>query len=149
MAEPILDAESPYIKISRSGSVTRVAADDRAYGAATPYVDRAFDDVDDPNIVTLREIPGRPMPKRLSEEVREMEEAARRRKEVEDVIEDEPAPKPKKARTSRKKKTTAAKDDAEQIALPLKTPKEKPDTMVKQRQVMGLACIVMAIFVRS
>lgn len=146
MAEDILDAQSPYIKISRSGSVTRVAAtgDERPHGAATPYLERAFDDDDEGGTVTLRET--RPMPKRLSEEVRGLEEAARRRQEDEEAIAEDPAPKQKKARTTRKKKSTAA-SEAEQIALPLKTPKEKPDTMVKQRQVLGLACIVAAVLV--
>ncbi|MDP4199531.1 MAG: DNA translocase FtsK 4TM domain-containing protein [Bacteroidota bacterium] len=155
MADEFTATDSPYIRISRSGSITQVASAERqAAERQTPVrpgatTDRGFppDDrtpTDDGDLVTLRGV--RPMPKRLSEEVREMEEARRQQ----DVEPDEPAPKTRaKSSKPRRKKSDAASDrsGADQLPLPLKTPREKTDSMVKQRQVLGLACIVAAVLV--
>src|SRR6185312_6404669 len=67
----------------------------------------------------------RPMPRRLSEE--QSEEKAK-------------APKP--AKTKKEQKA-----EADQIALDLKSPKKKPDNVVRQRQVLGLIFITFAILV--
>jgi DNA segregation ATPase FtsK/SpoIIIE-like protein len=73
----------------------------------------------------------RPMPKRLSEEIEEEELKA-------------PATRKRSARTST---TTEAPQTGEQIPLKLKTPPKKPDQAVKQRQVLGVFFIMLAVFI--
>jgi len=92
----------------------------------------------------------RPMPKRLSEEQEELERemyereaAASAQEEEEEVV---PAPRPKK-RASKTSKAKAKQETAEQLPLELKAPRKKPDNVVKQRQVLGLAFITMAVLV--
>ena len=84
----------------------------------------------------------RPMPKRLSEEAREAAVAEQQARMMPTA--DEP---PKPRRKPRSKKADAAADEAEQISLPLKAPKQKTDSLVKQRQVLGFCCIVAAVLV--
>lgn len=141
MADEFTATESPYIRISRSGSITQVAASERTSGANGGFPPEDRTPLDDADTISLRGV--RPMPKRLSEEAREIEEERRRQEaEVE-----EPAPKPRAKATKSRKKKSESSAEAEQIPLPLKTPREKTDSMVKQRQVLGLACIVAAVLV--
>ncbi|MEI8134284.1 MAG: DNA translocase FtsK [bacterium] len=74
----------------------------------------------------------RPMPKRLSEEFEE--------EEVEQPV--APSTRRRSTRTS-----TEAPQSGEQIPLKLKTPAKKPDTQVKQRQVLGVFFIMLAVFI--
>ncbi len=117
------------IRIARNGSVTR-------FSESEIGIDPAID-VDDPAIARVR-----PMPKRLSEEVREVAEAERQARLAE-VEAPKPATKPRSKRT---KKASAESGD-DQITLPLKAPKPKTDSMVRQRQVLGFGCIVAALLV--
>ncbi len=87
----------------------------------------------------------RPMPKRLSEEARDTAEAERRAQVAAPAT--APTPSAPKKRSSKRKSAAAQIAEAEQIALPLKAPRAKPDTMVRQRQVLGFCCIVLAILV--
>jgi len=134
--------DSPYIRIARNGSVTEVVRTAAPHAVRNNSARPSF--VDDESIAVDRPIRGaRPMPKRLSEEAREAAEYARRASlEVDEIPEIKEAP-PKK-RVSRKAKA-ALQEEPEQIALPLKQPKERPDSMVKQRHVLGFCCIVAAI----
>ena len=172
MLETFDASESPFIRISRNGSVTEHQS--RAYdGVRMPREamsrdrlrEQEFEEGEenvftDDESVTLRA--SRTMPKRLSEQVREeAEERERRAQELaafalleEEAArrEAEAAPRAKatrKARSSKRadKKAAAklAAEQDEQMILPLKAPKEKPDTRVKQRQVVGLCCIIFAI----
>ncbi|GEM_PF-39027 len=134
--------ETPYIRISRNGSVTDIAA-----GAPRTRIS-GVQDVDDEEIAVRPARGTRPMPKRLSEEAREAAERARRAQIEEAEAEASPEKKPRK-RTSKKKAAAVVPppEDAEQMALPLKPQREKPDSMVKQRHVLGFSCIVAAILV--
>lgn len=139
--------ETPHIRISRNGSVTRFgeSAAAPAAGASRYFEDDiALDappmsEAPSPREPLLRE---RPMPKRLSEEAREAIEAERSAR-----AETYEAPIVKAPRKRGSKKTKAVEQQPEQIALPLKAPRAKPDAMVRQRQVLGFSCIVMAILV--
>ncbi|HWF45100.1 MAG TPA: DNA translocase FtsK 4TM domain-containing protein, partial [Candidatus Kapabacteria bacterium] len=166
MAEEFDAPDSPFIRIARNGEVTKLAdtrenlrsprriVDDArpstfgesAYGPEEyeefESSSRAFDSQDVP--LTPRPRGARPMPKRLSEEAREAAEAEEYAA-VERLSAPLPAA-PKKSRTSRSTKAQQKKE-AEQIPLPLKSPKPKPDSMVRQRQVLGFCCIVAAILV--
>ncbi len=151
--------QTPPIRISRNGSVTRFAeeaAHDRSSnGRASGSM--AFLEDDEPLETNaagtlMHGTPSsraRPMPKRLSEEAREVAEAERQARIMEPV--DEP-PKPrarrsKKAQAGRSMSDHATPPQEEQMALPLKAPKQKTDSLVKQRQVLGFCCIVAAILV--
>ena len=149
--------DSPHIRISRNGSVTRFG--EAAAGASSYFDDEApFEDEAQPRMAApsragsvagdagapreggIRE---RPMPKRLSEEAREAVESERRTRMA--VYEEPVAKAPRKRAT--KKTKTADQQEPEQIPLPLKAPRAKPDAMVRQRQVLGFSCVVMAILV--
>ena len=138
MPENFEISESPFIRIARNGAVTQHSTAERGYLSEHPFED-------DGEPITVRA--ARPMPKRLSEEAREAAMIDSTLPEMPEAYsmpaEEKKATKPK---TSRKSKT-AKKPEAEQMALPLKLPKEKPDTLVKQRQVLGFACIVAALLV--
>lgn len=137
------DPESPFIRITRSGSSTTIPARTparRARATRTPEVeelpnrgewdDDAFDaDTEETEMLAReprnsRARGSRPMPKRLSEERYEQEVKKRERK-----------PKAEKA---------AATPKIEQVELDLKPRAKKPDGVVKQRQVLGFVCIVAA-----
>ncbi|MFI5201701.1 MAG: DNA translocase FtsK 4TM domain-containing protein, partial [Candidatus Kapaibacterium sp.] len=135
--------DSPHIRISRNGSVTRFG--ETAAGAPRYYEDDApFEEAPAgtpaPREAGLRE---RPMPKRLSEEAREAQEAERRARMA---VYEEPIVKVPRKRAAKKAKA-AEQEEPEQIPLPLKAPRAKPDAMVRQRQVLGFSCVVMAILV--
>ncbi len=140
--------DSPHIRISRNGSVTRFGEDalSTTDAGTTRYFedDEPFDVPPQPRAAmplpagTSRE---RPMPKRLSEEARETFEAERR---VQTEAYEAPVAKAPRKRSSKKTKATQG---PEQIPLPLRAPRAKPDAMVRQRQVLGFSCIVLAILV--
>ena len=134
--------DTPNIRISRNGSVTRVAERERGaqYMEVDPFIDIAPPVGASSVPATMRE---RPMPKRLSEEVREAAEAEQRAR----MAPMEPPAVPSKKRTSKRKRTEPVQQEPDQIALPLKAPRPKPDSMVRQRQVLGFCCIVLAILV--
>ncbi len=159
--------QSSPIRISRNGSVTRFAESRERSGGARSSASMAFlDDDDSPPLIdeplemneagTLRAESltprARPMPKRLSEEAREAEEAERQARILQPV--DEP-PKPRArrakkavpARRSMSDHAPAQTSEEEQMALPLKEPRPKTDSLVKQRQVLGFCCIVAAVLV--
>ncbi len=136
--------QAPPIRISRNGSLTRFAEDDRPSGRPSSL---AFIDEEEPleaNAAGTLTPRARPMPKRLSEEAREAAAAELQARIMEPV--DEP-PKPRRKPRSKKAAADAALDEAEQMALPLKAPKQKTDALVKQRQVLGFCCIVVAVLV--
>ena len=119
------------IRVSRNGSVTRFLDEDvDMVPSAVP------ESVDEASMGRLR-----PMPKRLSEEVRE--EADRQARVAADSIPVTPQPKPRAKRI----KKSAAENTEDQIALPLKAPKAKADSMVRQRQVLGFVCIIAALLI--
>jgi len=154
----------PHIRISRNGSVTRFAesgaagSTPRAAAGAPRYFEdeaplderrREPTEAGHPESSsrqsssresTSRE---RPMPRRLSEEARETVDLQRRTR-----VEAEEEPVVKTSRKRATKKTKSAEQQAsEQIPLPLKAPRSKPDAMVRQRQVLGFSCVVMAVLV--
>ena len=89
----------------------------------------------------------RPMPKRLSEEAREAA-AAEQQARMMPTVDEPPKPRARRTKKGGQARTPALQDDGvEQMALPLKAPKQKTDSLVKQRQVLGFCCIVAAILV--
>jgi DNA segregation ATPase FtsK/SpoIIIE-like protein len=136
--------DSPFIRIARNGAVTKLADDrdgirTRAPRDITsesendaPFAEEFEQEYDRPITRVRGE---RPMPRRLSEEARDVVAQASERPSA--------APKPRASRTTK----TAPKKEAEQIPLPLKTPRPKPDSMVKQRQVLGFCCVIAAVLV--
>ena len=148
MADEFDAPDSPFIRIARNGTVTKLAGDREGIQTRTarpatrhmvlepeddpaPFSDEFEPEYDRPIARVRGE---RPMPKRLSEEAREA------------VQSDERPPTAAKPRAPRVAKLPQKKE-AEQIPLPLKTPRPKPDSMVKQRQVLGFCCIVAAVLV--
>ncbi len=135
------------IRIARNGSVTRYAEDERSSNGRSSGSMAFLDDDEtlETNAAGTLTPRARPMPKRLSEEARE--EAERQSRILQPVDE------PPKARARRSKKAQAGapvprgSKEVEQMALPLKAPKQKTDSLVKQRQVLGFCCIVAAILV--
>ena len=88
-----------------------------------------FDEVIEPTSRQRRPRGARPMPKRLSEELEEEEI---------------------KAPTTRRRSSKATAEAApvgEQIPLKLRTPAKKPDSTVKQRQVLAVLLIMSAILI--
>ncbi len=126
------------IRISRNGSVTRFLEDEASPTMRGAYETNGALEANAAGTLTPR---ARPMPKRLSEEARETVEAERQAR----IAASEEAPKPR-ARKPRKEKVPT-EPDIEQMALPLKPPRAKTDSLVKQRQVLGLCCIVAAVLV--
>ncbi|HZK77130.1 MAG TPA: hypothetical protein VFD13_09495, partial [Candidatus Kapabacteria bacterium] len=112
--------DSPHIRISRNGSVTRfgeaAAGASRYFEDDAPYDEsqagRIFGDAPAPREAGSRE---RPMPKRLSEEAREAIEAERNAR-----VETYEAPIAKAPRKRGTKKARTDEQEPEQIALPLK-----------------------------
>ena len=89
----------------------------------------------------------RPMPKRLSEEAREAA-AAEQQARMMPTADEPPKPRARRTKKGGQARTPALQgDDIEQMALPLKAPKQKTDSLVKQRQVLGFCCIVAAVLV--
>src|SRR4051812_423081 len=109
-----LEDDQPFIRISRSGTTTDVL--DRAISApssrrAIPPEEYFREDIEETEEVVApqrRAKGARPMPKRLSEELEEMEMASIRSKQEKAAIELEEENPPKKKATKRSKKAKAA-----------------------------------------
>ncbi|MEP7234100.1 MAG: DNA translocase FtsK [Ignavibacteriota bacterium] len=131
--------DRPSIRVTRSGTprsagysrVIQMEPDDAEVAPDAEFLyPQELEEVVEPTARQRRPRGARPMPKRLSEEIEEEEAKA-------------PPTRKRSARTSAAENAQTG----EQIPLKLRTSPKKPDTTVKQRQVLGVLLVLSAIFI--